>query len=124
MAEATGSYLNVSKIPTLRSLLVRGKLSLAGDYVTGGIFLGLNAGARSSVDKSIIMPTTKDPLPGSTKIEGVAGYIYEWKPSTDRLLIRQAAAAGNPLAEIPAAALPGGVTGDEISFQTEYPKFG
>lgn len=51
---------------------------------------------------------------------GRAGYKYEYNPDNGKILVRQSAAAGNPNAEISAAAYPAGVTGDLVQYEATW----
>jgi hypothetical protein len=56
----------------------------------------------------------------SQKTSGASGYVYQYNPDANKTIsggkfqVLQCAAAGNPLADIGAAAYPAGVTGDTI----------
>ncbi len=87
-----------------------------GTYTTGGIALNLN---QSSIKAS------RTPL--QVKVKGIAGYDYEVVLGSDnsnaKLIIRaqtSGAAAGDPLGELAASAMPAGVSGDSIVFDALY----
>jgi hypothetical protein len=105
MAVTAGSTQIVDLAPFY---LVSFQLTASGNYTTGGdslatAFTGM--AFKSSVKPVMIVA------------QGIAGYKYEYDYTNDKMLTRECAAAGNPLAEIPGAptAYPAGVTGDTIS---------
>lgn len=84
----------------------------AGDYVAGGIALNLNQ-ADVKASRTLLWAS----------IRGIAGYDYEYIKGTDnsngKLMIRaqtNAAAAGDPLGDLPVAAMPAAVIADTITF--------
>lgn len=88
--------------------LVTFKLTASGNYTTGGdslasIFTGMDF--KSSAKPLMIVA------------QGIAGYKYEYDYTNNKMLTRECAAAGSPLAEIPGSptAYPAGVTGDTIT---------
>jgi len=85
-------------------------------YATGGITLNLN---QSAVKASR--------TPVTVIIQGISGYDYSYIPGSDnsngKLMIRAqsaSASAGDPLAELAAAAVPAGVSSDTITFQATW----
>ena len=93
-----------------RVVEVTGTLAFSGNYVTGGEVPSF-AGVRSS-----------NLTPTALRAEGIAGFKYEWNGSNGKILVRQSAAASNPMSEISAAAYPAGVTGDTVRFVAEFKK--
>ena len=84
----------------------------AGDYVAGGIALNLNQ-ADVKASRTLLWAS----------IRGIAGYDYEYIKGADnslgKLMIRaqtNAAAAGDPLGDLPVAAMPAAVIADTITF--------
>lgn len=99
---------------TSRGTLVVG--ASPGTYTIGGILLNLN---------QALVKASRTPI--SVTITGIAGYIYEYIKGTDnsngKLMIRaqtNAAAAGDPLGELAASAIPAGVSGDTITYTASY----
>lgn len=93
---------------------VTGKIAVgAGDYATGGNTLSF---ALSDIKAQR--------LPEIVEIMGQAGFKYEYAPGTTnangKMLIRQQSAATSALTELPAAAMPAGVTGDTIVFRAVW----
>ena len=93
-----------------RGVLVHGTLAIdasSDEYATGGLDLGVTEfGAK-------VLSHLK---PLFLFAFGIAGYKYEWDRANSLLLVKECAAAANPLAEIPTAATPSGVSGDTIQF--------
>lgn len=79
-----------------------GTLVFSGSYPAGGEALNL----------ATALSTPSAPL--SVQILGQAGYVYQWDRTNNKVMVRQSAAAANPLGELPAAGYPGGVTGDVV----------
>lgn len=98
------------------SRIVAGKIVIgAADYSTGGVPFRtqLLAAVPGQGPNSI----------AKINIQGVSGYFYEYVKSDGKLKIRQSVAAGNPFAELSAAALPAGVTSDVLAFDAIFKKF-
>lgn len=78
-------------------------------YATGGIAFPLN---------NPLIKASRTPL--YVMVYGIAGYQYTYIKGTDvtngKLMIRQCAAATNPMAELSTAAIPAAVSGDTITF--------
>lgn len=91
-------------------------LALSGSYATGGEAVTLQATLSALV-------AALRSNPSYVAIDGKAGYKYEYNAATAKVMVRQCAASGNPMAEIPAAAYPAGVTGDVINVYTIFKKF-
>lgn len=88
-------------------------------YVTGGIALSFFQAA---------IKASRTPL--AVNVVGIAGYKYEYvagvDASTGKLIIRaqtSGAAAGDPLGELAASAIPAGVSGDTITFEATFKGF-
>src|SRR5258707_436214 len=67
--------------------------------------------------------TTSQTTPRWSDIKSLSGsgYVYALKASTQKLQIFvESAVAGNPLEELPAGAVPAGVSGDVIGFRVEF----
>jgi hypothetical protein len=82
-------------------------------YVTGGIAM------------SFFIPLIKaSRTPIIVLITGQSGYVYQYVPGTDASLgllkIFQQSAATSALTEIPASAVPAGVSGDTINFMAIF----
>jgi len=120
MAEASVVVTVTDELPLPgRGLLVCGALAVdaaADTYAAGGLALG----AAEFRGKLLLSAESK---PKYMLVSGIAGYHYEYKVSTGKLFIRQSAAAANPEAEIPTAAVPAAVSGDTISFMALFEKF-
>ena len=89
-------------------VMVIGTITASGSYTTGGEALAMTT----------LSGLTRAPL--RVEIDGKAGFRYEWDSANAKMMVRQCAAAANPMAEIPAAAYPAGVTGDVIQFSAYY----
>lgn len=100
-------------------LHVVGTVVLAGTYVAlGDAVVWQNAAdARPGF---IGLQTTQNP--DFAIIVGIAGFVYVWTPSTQKLQIRTGAAAQAALTDLTPGALPGGVTGDTITFYGIFKK--
>ena len=91
------------------AMMVVGTITASGSYVTGGEALALTT----------LSGFLRSPI--KVEIEGIAGYKYEWDAANAKMLTRYGGAAvSNPMAQIPAAAYPAGVTGDTITFTAIY----
>ena len=93
------------------SVEVTGTLAFSGNYVTDGevpTFPGLRSSKAIADD---------------IRIEGIAGYKYEYNYANGKVLVRQSAAASNPMSQLSAAAYPAGVTGDTVRFRASFKKF-
>jgi hypothetical protein len=82
-------------------------------YVTGGIVM------------SFFVPLIKaSRTPIVVYVQGQSGYIYQYVPGADASLgllkIFQQSAATSALTEIPASAIPAGVSGDTITFDALF----
>lgn len=101
----------------------------AAIHVTGALTIGANPGTYTTSGiafnpNGVITDARPGfvPLPGITaqpiviNIDGMAGFKYEFDAVNKKLLIRQSVAASSALAEIPAAGMPAGVSGDTIRF--------
>lgn len=102
-----------------RGTLVFGTLAVDASpdtYATGGIALAA-ANFRGKVALSA------EAKPRFMLIMGKAGYHYEYDRAGDKLLIRQGVAAGSPLAELSAAAVPATVSSDVVNFVAVFEKF-
>lgn len=92
---------------TAREVEGYGKVVFSGNYPTGGEALNfITAGFRCTGDPILV-----------DFGEGKAGFKYEYDYTNKKVIVRQDAAAGAPSAELPAAAYPAGVTGDQVSFR-------
>jgi len=92
-------------------LEVLGTFTASGNYVASG-----DAVAWTSLN----IKSTRAPL--HVSVVGIAGYVYEYDIAAQTLWVRESVAAGNPLAEIPVAPYPAGITGDTIRFRALFPK--
>lgn len=102
--------VNITNKIVAGSLLhVFGTITPSGSYVTGG-----------EVPSWTALPTRKNPF--YVHIDGKAGYVYTYDYANSKVMVFQCAAAANPMGQIPAAAYPGGVTGDTISFYAVFPQ--
>jgi len=100
-------FTQVLKEPGLRSMRIVGTLAFTGNYVVSG-----------EVPSGIVKPhTTKNPI--MVKFSGRTSNEYAYDPATGKVLVF---APGG--AELTAAAYPAGVTGDAVTMELEYPKFG
>lgn len=79
-----------------------GTIVFSGSYATGG----------EAINLASVMNIPNPPL--QVTVLGQAGYIYQWDRTNNKLMVRQSAAAANPLGELPAAAYPAGVTSDIV----------
>ena len=79
-----------------------GTVVFTGNYATGGEAFNLAS--------TLNIPSP----PSQVVVMGQAGYVYQWDRTNNKIMVRQAAAAGNPLAEIAAAAYPAGVLADVV----------
>lgn len=93
------------KLPNLRSVRTMGTLVFSGNYVTGG-----------EVAPFVKPGTTR--MPYGARINGMGTHDYKYDVATGKVLIFLAGV------QIAAAAYPAGVTGDVITYDVEYPKFG
>lgn len=84
----------------------------ADTYATGGL---------SMPWRSAAVGTTKPPLPGTVVAKGLAGYHFEYDDTNQKMKVRQSAAAANPEGELPAAAIPAGLSGDTIKVSAVFP---
>ena len=99
-----------NKIVAGSLLHVFGTITPSGSYVTGGEAPSWTA-----------LPTRKNPL--YVHVGGKAGHNYAYDYANAKIMVFQGGAAvSNPEAQIPAAAYPGGVTGDTISFYAVFPQ--
>lgn len=82
-------------------------------YVTGGIAMNFLVP---------LIKATRTPL--VVYVQGQSGYIYSYIPGADAsaglLKIFQQSAATSALTEIPASAIPAGVSGDTITFDALF----
>jgi hypothetical protein len=95
---------------------VYGKITIAAatPYVTGGILLPLN---------DPLVKATKPPI--FVVIQGISGFQFRYAPGTDTKngklkIFSQDATAGNPLAELAAAAVPASVSSDVITCELVF----
>ena len=98
---------------------VRGTCAISASpatYTPGGIVMNLN---QSNVKASR--------TPTGVTVTGQSGYVYSYVKGTDNSngLLKifaqtSGAAAGDPLAEIPTAAIPAAVSSDTIGFTAQY----
>jgi len=100
-------------------LHVLGGITPSGTYVTGGDPLSFASLPEIKAGQP------KAPL--DVRIEGQAGFTYPYNNGTNRdngkMLVMQGDndnAADAPAVEIPAAAYPGGVTGDTIRYHAQF----
>ncbi len=99
-------FAETRKLPGLRSVKIIGTLTFSGNYATGG-----------EVPTGITKPgTTKDPIRVDFAGRGI--YDYKYDSATGKVLVftggvQHAAAAYNAA-----------VTGDLVTMEIEYPKFG
>ena len=102
-----------------QGLLVFGTLAISANpdtYATGGLVLD-KTNFRGKLALSV------EQAPKTLFAHGKAGYHYQHDRAAGKLMVRQSAAAANPEAEIPAAAVPAGVSGDVIDFIAIFDKF-
>lgn len=77
----------VDKWSDTKRLHVIGTIALSGSYATGGMSLDFNA-MTSSVPGSPALPgISKQPI--LARVEGIAGYIYQYDKVNKKLIIRQ-----------------------------------
>lgn len=87
-------------------------------YAAGGLSIPWRSAAKG---------TTKPPLPGTVKIDGLAGYQMVYDDAGQKVKIRQQrdpAAAGGadiPFTELAAAAIPAALSGDTIKVSAIFP---
>lgn len=93
-----------------KECIVIGKFTFSGNYTTGG--LDLTATWKTADVKS-------SSKPHEVSCHGLDIYLYQYDYTNNKLLIRDTSASG---AEISAAALPAGVTGDTVSFVAYFDK--
>ncbi len=83
-------------------------------YATGGLTVNFNSSALCKASRT----------PVWVDINGEGGYIYQYDYGTDatngKLKIFQQSAATSALTEIPASAIPAGVSGDTIHFKAQF----
>lgn len=94
-----------------QSIEVLGTFTASGNYAAGGTAVAWTG---------LGIKSTQAPL--FVQVVGKAGYVYEYDDANAKLLTRESVAAGNPLAEIPTAAYPAGVTGDTIKYRAVFKK--
>ncbi len=98
-----------NRVKMQNAVMVVGRITASGSYATGGDALALTT----------LSGLLRSPI--KVEIEGKAGYKYEWDSTNAKMLTRYGGAAvSQPMAEIPAAAYPAGVTGDVITFTAIY----
>lgn len=105
-----------------QAILQIGTLAFSGNYVAGGEVP--TTSGRSGIRSKM---TTKAPL--SVKIDGKAGFEYEYDRANEKVLVRgqeptSATAGVIALSQIAVAAYPAGVTGDVVDYTAIFPKFG
>lgn len=109
---------------TATRMVLRGTLAwAAGTYATGGI-LPNNPPYLDVSGQAVLLPTL-NLQPDSVNFKSVAGsgFVYQRNNSTGKIQIFvTGAAAGDPLEELAAGALPSGVTGDTIEFEASWVK--
>lgn len=101
-------------------VLVHGTLAVdasSDTYAAGGIDLGEAEFANK-------VPISPAQVPLFLQAQGIAGYQYEWDRANEHLLIRESAASATVMGEIATSAIPGGVSGDTISFIALFNKLG
>lgn len=94
-----------------KRLLVNGTLVFSGNYATGGEAIDFVANGVRSIDAK----------PEFMQIAGKAGYLYEYDKANNKVIIRgqeptSATAGVIALSQLAAAAYPGAVTADVITF--------
>lgn len=92
--------------------------------------LAIDASPDEYTTGGITVDFTDDPLCKATKtpiwvdIVGEGGYVYQYDYGADatagKVKIFQQSAATSALTEIPAAAIPAGVSGDTIHFKAQF----
>jgi hypothetical protein len=116
MAVATITLTKTAVRPLPAAVQFEGTVAISADpdtYATGGLVVPwANKGG-----------STKPPIPGTVRFAGKSGYTYEYDDANTKLMIRTDLTA-NPSAEIAAAAIPAGVSGDTIKVVAQFPKFG
>lgn len=101
-------------------LHVTGTLVFSGSYAAGGeLATWTNA---SDARQGFIGLMTQN-LPDVMFIVGIAGYVYMFVRSTQKIKIMTGAAAQAALTELANGAYPGGVTGDVVEFYGVFKKF-
>lgn len=101
------AFAQTSKEPGFRSMRILGTLTFSGSYVTGG-----------EVPTGLVKPgTTKNAVMVGFMSKGDHNFKYD--AATGKLLVY---APGG--AQLAAAAYPAGVTGDVVTMEVEFPKFG
>lgn len=79
-------------------------------YVTGGIAMNFDAASEVKATRT----------PFFVVVQGISGYIYSYVAGADATsgllkIFQGGAAVSNPMAEIPASAIPAAVSGDTIT---------
>jgi hypothetical protein len=119
MAVAAVTLVNTTQVfgsklgagPTLQTFNLA--IAPAADtYATGGLTVPW---------RSAVKGTTKPPLPGSVKIQGKAGYVFEYDDANQKVIVRTGAAAQAVLTELTAAAVPAPLSGDTIKVIAMFP---
>lgn len=108
--------------------LVNGTASIQaspGAYATGGLpltWVPLTGASGKNFFPSSGYSSLK---PTIAYFTGIAGYVYAFDFATNKLMIFvQGAAAGDPLAELAAGAIPAAVSGDTITFLAFFTEMG
>jgi hypothetical protein len=101
------AFAKTYQLPEFRSIRLIGTLTFSGSYAVNG-----------EVPTGLIKPgTTKNPI--LVNFYNRTANEYQYDPATGKILVF---APGG--AELTAAAYPAGVTGDLVTIELEYPKFG
>lgn len=101
-------------------LHVVGTIVMAGAYVANGDPIVWQNAVDSRPGFIALMTQNQ---PDYARIEGIAGFVYTYNPTNQKIGLRTGAAAQAALTEFTPGALPGGVTGDTITFYAIFKKF-
>ena len=106
--------LNGPRRPGFHTIEIFGTIVASGNYAAGGDTLDLTQ--LGSILRA------KDPL--FVEIQGISGFVYQYNPTTKKVLVycNTAGGANAPLGEHTAAAYAAGVTGDTIRMRAVFPK--
>lgn len=102
---------------------LHGLLAFTGSYTTGGILPSYST-IKDQSGANVLL-NTLNVNPDTLWIQSIAGsgYTYQYVKSSGKIMIlTTGSAAGSPAQELAAGALPAGVTGDTIEFESEWVK--
>jgi hypothetical protein len=108
--------------PGTRTLAYYGTLAIQPNpatYATGGLVTALTPTNPLVQLASPGIPAPfvdRTPLGAWIQSQTASGYSYVWNTTTKKLLVMQGGGSATPGVEIPAAAIPAGVSGDVIFY--------